>query len=134
MTDKPAPEQIDDIIKQYNGWKSDTLKRLRAIINKADPSIVEEVKWKMPSNPKGLPVWSRNGIVCIAQTFKNDIKLVFFQGPSLSDPKKLFNARLKSTVRAIEFHEGDDIDEAGIKALVAEAVKINVNKTNRPKD
>jgi hypothetical protein len=125
MSKHSASEQIDTIIKQYSGWKADTLNRLRAIINDADADIVEEVKWKMPSNPKGLPVWSSNGIVCIAQTFKNDIKLVFFKGPSLEDPKKLFNARLKSTVRAIEFHEGDAIDEAGIKALVVEAVKTN---------
>jgi hypothetical protein len=134
MSDNSASERIDDIIKQYDGWKSITLKHLRAIIIDADPDIVEEVKWKMPSNPKGLPVWSHNGIVCIVQTFKNDIKLVFFRGPSLSDPKKLFNARLKSTVRAIEFHEGDTIDELGIKALVAKAVEANVNKTDRLKD
>lgn len=127
-------EQVNDIIKQYSGWKKDTLKRLRAIINSADPDIVEEVKWKMPSNPKGLPVWSHNGIVCIVQTFKNDIKLVFFKGPYLRDPEKLFNARLKSSVRAIEFHEGDTINEAGIKALVIQSVELNSNKANKPKD
>ena len=134
MSDKSASEQIDDIIKQYDGWKGDIIKRLRAIINDADPDIVEEIKWKMPSNPKGLPVWSHNGIVCIVQTFKNDIKLVFFKGPSLSDPKKLFNSRLKSTVRAIEFHEGDTIDDVGIKALFVKAVEANVNKANQQKD
>lgn len=131
MSDQSASEQIDGIIKQYSGWKSDTLKRLRAIINDAGPGIVEEVKWKMPSNPRGLPVWSHNGIICIVQTFKNDIKLVFFQGPSLNDPKNLFNARLKSQTRAIEFHEGGPIDAAGIKALVVEAVKYNAKKANR---
>ncbi len=73
-----------------------------------------------------------NGIVCIAQTFKNDIKLVFFQGPQLDDPHKLFNARLKSTTRAIEFREGDPIDELGIQALVCEAILWNTNKANRP--
>ncbi len=135
MSEKSATEQIDDIIKQYVGWKSETLKRLRAIVKNADPSIVEEVKWKMPSNPLGLPVWSSNGIVCIAQTFKNDIKLVFFKGAFINDPKKLFNARLKSaTDRAIEFHEGDPIDEAGIKSLVVQAVEYNANKVNRLKD
>jgi hypothetical protein len=133
MSDKSAPEQIDDIIKQYSGWKSETLKHLRSIIHDADPDIVEEVKWKMRSNPKGLPVWSHAGIVCIVQTFKNDIKLVFFKGPSLDDPNKLFNARLKSSVRAIEFHEGDPIDEVWLKALIVEAVNANVNKANQAK-
>jgi hypothetical protein len=128
MNTKSASEQIDDIINHYGGWKNDVLKRLRAIINDSNTDIVEEVKWKMPSNPLGLPVWSNNGIVCIVQTFQNDIKLVFFQGPSLNDPEHLFNARLKSTTRAIEFHEGESIDEAGIKALVAEAVKYNIKK------
>lgn len=128
MSDKSASEQIDDIIKQYDGWKADTLKRLRAIIYDADPDIIEEVKWKMPSNAKGLPVWSHDGILCIAQTFKDNIKLPFFQGPNLDDPKHLFNARLKSKAPAIEFHEGDAIDELGIKALVIEAIKYNVKK------
>ena len=129
MTDKIASEQIEDIINQYSGWKYDLLSRLRVIIDLPGSGIVEEVKWKMPSNPKGLPVWSHHGIVCILQTFKNDIKLVFFQGPHLSDPSKLFNARLKGSTRAIEFHEGDNVDEAGIKALVAEAVKYNINRS-----
>lgn len=129
MSDKSASEQIDDIINQYDGWKVDILKQLRAIVNNASVDITEEVKWKMPSNPLGLPVWSNNGIVCIAQTFKNDIKLVFFKGAVLSDPKNLFNARLKSsTDRAIEFHAGDPIDEAGITALVREAVSLNAAK------
>ncbi|HUA13039.1 MAG TPA: DUF1801 domain-containing protein [Candidatus Sulfotelmatobacter sp.] len=131
MSDKSASEQIDDIIKQYDGWKADTLKRLRAIINDADPDIIEEVKWKMPSNPRGLPVWSRDGIICIAQTFKDNIKLPFFQGPNLSDPKHLFNARLQSRAPAIEFREEDTIDEVGIRALVIEAVKFNVKKAKR---
>lgn len=110
------------------------MKRLRTIIHGTSPDIVEEVKWKMPSNPKGLPVWSCNGIICMIQTFKNDVKLVFFKGPRLSDPKKLFNARLRSSVRAIEFHQGDPIDEAGITALVTEAVEFNVSKANRSGD
>jgi len=131
MSDKAISEQIHDIIGQYSGWKRDILKRLRAIITEAHPDIVEEVKWKMPSNPKGLPVWSCRGIVCIAQTFKNDVKLVFFQGPYLHDPKHLFNARLKSVTRAIEFHEGDRIDEVGIKALIVEGVMFNSEKANR---
>ncbi|MGH7234508.1 MAG: DUF1801 domain-containing protein [Candidatus Saccharimonadales bacterium] len=133
MSDKTASEQIEGIIKQYDDWRGETLKRLRAVVNEASPDIVEDVKWKMPSNPRGLPVWSHYGIVCIVQTFKNDVKLVFFKGPILSDPKKLFNARLKSSVRAIEFHEGDTIDESGIKAIVSEAVEVNARKATQPK-
>lgn len=129
MSDKSASDQIDDIIKQYDGWKADTLKCLRAIINAADPDIIEEVKWKMRSNPKGLPVWSKDGIICIAQTFKDNIKLPFFQGPNLVNSKHLFNARLKSKAPAIEFREGDTIDETSIKVLVIEAVKYNVKKS-----
>jgi hypothetical protein len=128
MSDKSASEQIDDIINQYDGWKADTLKHLRAIINDADPDIIEEVKWKMPSNPKGLPVWSHDGIVCIVQTFKDNIKLPFSQGTNLDDPKHLFNARLKSKAPAIEFHEGDAIDGLGLKALITEAINYNVKK------
>lgn len=126
MNEKPASEQIDEIIGQHQGWQHDLLVRLRRIINTAAPEIIEEVKWKMPSNPKGVPVFSHNGIVCIIQTFKNDTKLVFFKGVFLSDPKKLFNARLKSsTDRAIEFHEGDSVDEDGVKELVVQAVDYN---------
>ncbi len=132
MENKPASEQIDDIIKNYGGWKGDILSQLRAVINAADPELTEEVKWKMPTRPEGLPVWSHNGIMCIAETFKNDIKLVFFKGVHMKDPKKLFNARLNSsTDRAIEFREGSKIDEAGIKALVVEAAALNALKTGK---
>lgn len=129
MKDIPASQQIDSIIKSYGGWKGKILSRLRTLVKAADPDIVEEVKWKMPSRPEGLPVWSHNGIVCIAETFKNDIKLVFFKGALLEDPHKLFNARLKSrTDRAIEFREGDTINETALRELVIEA--IGQNKTN----
>ena len=129
MTEKSASEQIDDIITLYGGWKGELLTKLRAVIKQGDPNVLEEVKWKMPSRPQGLPVWSHNGILCIAETFKNDIKLVFFKGSLMKDPAKLFNARLKSkTDRAIEFHEGDAVNEAALKALVEEAVAINLAK------
>ena len=123
MNDKSASEQIDEIIAQYEGWQEKLLKQLRLIIKTAAPGIIEEVKWKMPSNPKGLPVFSHNGIVCIIQTFKNDTKLVFFKGAYLDDPHKLFNARLKSsTDRAIEFREGYELNEQG-DLIATEAVK-----------
>jgi hypothetical protein len=87
----------------------------------------------MATIPEGLPVWTHDGIVCFTETWKDNIKLIFFKGSQLADPNKLFNSRLKSsTVRAIEFHEGDHIDEAGIKALVVEAVELNTSKANSP--
>lgn len=132
MENRPASQQIDDIIEQYGGWKGDTLSRLRAIIKAADPDVIEEVKWKMATRPEGLPVWSHDGILCIAETFKNDIKLVFFKGAQMKDMKKHFNARLNSkTDRAIEFHDGDTIEEAGITAIVREAVRLNALKASK---
>lgn len=129
MKDTSASQQIDTIIETYSGWKGRLLSQLRAAITQAAPEIIEEVKWKMPSRPEGLPVWSHHGIVCIAETFKNDIKLVFFKGAQLQDPDKLFNARLKSkTDRAIMFQEGDNVNESALKELVIEAVQLNAPK------
>ncbi len=126
MAEKSASEQIDDIIGNLGDWRGEMLSRLRTVILKADPSLVEEVKWKMPSRPEGLPVWSHNGTVCIAEAWKRAVKLTFFKGALMKDPKKLFNARLKSKMdRAIDFHEGDSIDVAAVKALVREAVALN---------
>lgn len=129
-TNEPsASQQIDTIIATYGGWKGATLATLRRIITETHPAIAEEVKWKTPSRPEGLPVWSHKGIVCIAETFTNDIKLVFFKGAYLNDTKKLFTARLKSrTDRAIELREGDVVDEAAIAGLVHEAVAFNDTK------
>jgi hypothetical protein len=125
-------KQIDDIIKMYGGWKGELLARLRAVIKQADPAVVEEVKWKMPSRPEGLPVWYHDGMLCLAETFKNDIKLVFVKGAQMADPGGLFNARLKSkTDRAIEFHEGDRLDESALKALVIEATALNTSKAGQ---
>lgn len=129
MGDKSALRQISIIIEIHDGWKAELLTRLRAIIKQAYPAVTEEVKWKTPSRPEGLPVWSHHGILCIAEIFKNDIKLTFFKGAKMDDPKNLFNARLNSsTDRAIAFHEGDSIDEDGIKELVLEAVALNEAK------
>lgn len=132
MADKPASQQIDDIIKMHGGWKGETLSQLRSIIKQADPEVVEEVKWKSPSRPEGLPVWSHDGILAIAETWKDNIKLIFFKGSEMKDPRGLFNSRLKSkTDRAIELREGDTIDEPALKALVKEAVELNESKTNK---
>jgi hypothetical protein len=132
MQEKSSSEQIDGIIALHAGWKGETLSRLRAIITAADPAIIEEVKWKMATRPEGLPVWSQNGIVCFAEIWKDNIKLIFSKGSRLADPNKLFNARLKSTeVRAIELHEGDGIDKAALEALVTAAVVLNKEKSSK---
>ena len=102
---------------------------LRSLIKQADPAVVEEVKWKKPSKPEGVPVWSHEGIVCVADILKNAVRLTFPKGAQLKDSKKLFNTRLDSkTVRAIDFREDDTIDEAALKALILEAVGLNTNE------
>jgi hypothetical protein len=126
MTDKLASQQIDDIIELYDGWKGDILAQLRTVITAADPGVIEEVKWKMPSNPQGRPVWTHTKMLCFVEIWKDNVKLLFVKGAHLRDPNHLFNARLESTdIRAIEFHEGDSVDEAGLKSLVFEAIELN---------
>jgi len=126
---KSPSQQIDTIIKELSDWRGKKLSQLRALIKKADPAVVEEVKWKKPSKPMGVPVWSHDGIICIGDTLKNAVRLTFPKGALMKDPKKLFNTRLESkTVRAIDFHEGDTIDEAALKALILEAVGLNTPK------
>jgi len=130
--EKSAPQQIDDIIKAQDDWRGRKLSKLRAVIKKADPAIVEEVKWKKPSKPEGVPVWSRDGNVCIADILKNAVRLTFPKGAQMRDPKKLFNTRLDSkTVRAIDFFEGDKVNEAALKTLICDAVKLNVQKMRK---
>lgn len=125
-------QQIDAIIKGPGDWRSRKLKLLRALIKKADPAVVEEVKWKKPSKPMGVPVWSHDGILCLGDTLKNAVRLTFPKGAQIKDPKKLFNTRLDSnTVRAIDFFEGDTVDEAALKALILEAVRLNTSKTHK---
>ena len=128
-TDKTISQQIDAIIEEPGDWRSETLSQLRALIKQADPAVVEEVKWKKPSKPMGVPVWSHDGILCVADTLKKAVRLTFPKGAQLKDPKKLFNTRLDSkTVRAIDFYEGDTIAEAALKALILEAVGLNTSK------
>ncbi len=123
---KSPSQQIDAIIEGPGDWRGRKLSQLRALINKADPALVEEVKWKKPSNPMGVPVWSHDGILCIGETLKNAVRLTFPKGARMNDPQKLFNTRLDSnTVRAIDFREGDNVDEAALKALILEAVRLN---------
>ena len=131
MEDKSAAQQINAIIKKYDDWRGEMLSRLRALIKQADPALVEEVKWKKPSRPEGVPVWSHDGILCFCDTLKNAVRLTFPKGAQMKDPQKLFNTRLDSkTVRAIDFHEGDTINEAALKGLILEAVGLNKSKAN----
>jgi hypothetical protein len=131
----PSPEgmspsqQIDAIIEAPGDWRGKKLSQLRALIKEADPAVVEEVKWKKPSNPMGVPVWSHDGILCVGDTLKNAVRLTFPKGAQMKDPHKLFNTRLDSkTVRAIDFHEGNTVDEEALKALILEAVGLNTPK------
>ena len=102
------------------------LSLLRALIKQADPALVEEVKWKKPSRPEGVPVWSHEGILCVCDTLKNAVRLTFPKGAQMKDPNKLFNTRLESKgVRAIDFHQGDPINEAALQALMLEAAGLN---------
>ncbi|HEX5547583.1 MAG TPA: DUF1801 domain-containing protein [Ktedonobacterales bacterium] len=129
MEDKSASQQIDDIITKSGDWRGAKLSQLRALIKEADLAVVEEVKWKKPSRPEGVPVWSHNGIVCVADTLKRAVRLTFFKGAQMKDPDKLFNTRLDSkSVRAIDFQEGATVDEAALRALIVEAVELNSSK------
>jgi len=127
--EKSPSQQIDAIIKEPGDWRGRKLSQLRTLIKKADPAIIEEVKWKKPSKPSGVPVWSHAGIICVADTLKNAVRLTFPQGAQVKDPKKLFNTRLDSkTVRAIDFYEDETVDEAALKALILDAVDLTTSK------
>ena len=129
MNEASASEQIDAIINKIGGWRGETLAQLRALITDADQGMIEEVKWKKPSRPEGVPVWSHDGIVCVGEALKNAVRLTFPKGAQLSDPKRLFNTRLDSkTVRAIDFHEGDALNERGLKALILEGARLNMSR------
>ena len=124
--EKSASQQIDAIIRKPGDWRGEMLARLRALIQTADPALVEEVKWKKPSRPEGVAVWSHDGIVCIGETLKNAVRLTFPKGALLKDPKGLFNTRLDSkSVRAIDFHEGDAVNGSALKALIVQGARLN---------
>jgi hypothetical protein len=123
-----AGKQIDERIRELGDWRGKTLGKVRGIIRKADPDIVEEWKWVKPTNP-GVPVWSHNGGICTGETYKNVVKLTFFNGAALSDPSGLFNSSLEGKVRrAIDFKENDKIDERALKDLIRAAVALNLKK------
>jgi hypothetical protein len=129
MSKRVSPSQlIDARIKELTDWRGDALAELRRIIHKADPDIIEECKWIKPGNPSGVPVWSHAGIICTGETYKDKVKLTFAKGASLEDPSGLFNASLEgNTRRAIDFHEGDKIDEKALKALIRAAAALNIS-------
>jgi hypothetical protein len=115
---------IDARIEELDDWRGALLGRLRALVKEADPDVVEEWKWR------GVPVWSHDGIICTGETYKSIVKMTFAKGASLADPSGLFNSSLDgNTRRAIDFHEGETIDEAALKALVRAAVALNQSKT-----
>ena len=120
---------IDARIRKLGDWRGETLARVRAIIKQADPDVVEEVKWRKPSNGMlGVPVWEHDGIICTGETYKAAVKLTFAKGASLKDPSGLFNASLEGgTRRAIDIHEGEKINEKALKALIREAVEMNTS-------
>src|SRR5262245_39142462 len=122
-------QEIDARINALNDWRGELLARIRMLIKQADPKVIEEVKWRKPSNSmRGVPVWSHSGIICTGETYKNAVTLTFAKGASLPDPSGLFNSSLEgNTRRAIDFHEGDKIDEKALKALVHAAVALNTS-------
>jgi hypothetical protein len=120
-----ASANITGLIKELADWRGETLARVRRLIREADPEIQEEWKWVKPSKP-GTPVWSHNGGVCTGETYKQAVKLTFYRGAAIEDPKQLFNSSLDgNTRRAIDLHEGEKIDEAAFKQLIRAAVAAN---------
>lgn len=121
-----SPAEFEARIRATADWRASTLAQLRAIIRRADPTVIEELKWKKPSNPSGDPVWSHDGIVCVGNTLKASVRLTFPDGARIADPKKLFNSRLDSkAVRAIDVFEGKSVDPAALGAIVRAAIKLN---------
>ena len=123
--DQSASELISKRIAELGDWRGKTLSRMRALIKEADPDVVEEWKWVKPTTP-GTPVWSDAGIICTGESYKSVVKLTFARGASLKDPSRLFNSSLDGNVRrAIDIHEGEEVDESAFKALVRQAVALN---------
>jgi hypothetical protein len=120
--DRSASELIDERIAELGDWRGETLRRMRTLIQEADPNVVEEWKWR------GTPVWSHDGIICTGESYKSVVKLTFHKGASLPDPAKLFNASLDGNARrAIDIHEGEEVDAGAFKALVRAAVALNTS-------
>jgi hypothetical protein len=129
---KSASELISERIAELGDWRGGTLSRMRKLIKEADPDVVEEMKWIKSSTP-GTPVWSHDGIICTGESYKSVVKLTFAKGASLMDPARLFNSSLEGNVRrAIDIHEGEEVDESAFKALVRQAVALNSSGKSKP--
>ncbi len=127
MADENPSELIDAIIRELPDWQADTLSKVRSLIRKADPDVVEQVKWRKPTNPLGVATWEHDGILCTGETYRDKVKLTFAHGAALDDPSGLFNSSLGgSTRRAIDLFEGDDLDEDAFTALIDAAVGRNL--------
>lgn len=132
MSEPTASLLIDEKIAKLGDWRGETLARLRALIRAADPEVEEGVKWRKPTNPSGVPVWEHAGLICTGEVYKDKVKLTFAHGAALDDPKQVFNASLDGgTRRAVDVFEGGSVDEAALKAIVKEAVALNVGKKKR---
>jgi hypothetical protein len=126
VTGQSASRLIDGRIKELGDWRGEMLSRVRKLVKQADPEVVEEWKWR------GVPVWSHDGIICTGETYKSVVKMTFAKGAALQDPMSLFNSSLEgNTRRAIDFHEGDTVDEKALIALVRAAVTLNTSKARR---
>jgi len=120
--------EVEAFIQKLGDWRGEMLSHLRALIKQADPEVMEECKWKKPSKPGGTPVWSHDGIICTGESYKNAVKMTFGKGAQLDDPAGLFNSSLDGNLRrAIDFHEGDKVNEKGLKALIRAAVALNIS-------
>jgi len=127
VPEESASRLIDQKIKALGDWRGETLSRLRTLIKQADPEVVEEVKWRKPSNPAGVPVWYHDGIICTGETYRNHVRLTFAKGAALEDPSGLFNSGLEGNVRrAIDLREGDKVNEAAFMDLIRAAVTLNL--------
>lgn len=129
MSGETPSQLVDARIAALGDWRGEALARVRALIREADPEVIEEVKWRKPSSPLGVPVWEHAGILCTGETYRDKVKLTFAYGASLDDPSSLFNSSLDgNTRRAIDIGEGAEIDGEALKALVREAVALNVGR------
>ena len=129
---RSASELIDERIAELADWRGETLRRVRKLVKEADPEVVEEWKWAKATSP-GTPVWSHDGGICTGEAYKSVVKLTFFKGASLADPAKLFNSSLGgNTRRAIDIHEGEEVDAEAFKALIRAAVALNASGGKAP--
>ena len=130
--DKLGSAMIYEKLRSLGDWRGALLQRLRRLIREADPDVVETVKWRKPSNPLGVPVWEHDGIICTGETYRDKVKLTFAKGASLNDPSGLFNASLDGgTRRAIDFRDGDEVNEMALRQLVREAAALNGSRARR---